>query len=139
MQNKKVAVALLMIVALLATALALTTLYTVQNQMTITGYAEVQTEKPLGTKISSYDWGDFNKTDNTKTVTFWLRSLSNTPLNVTWQVIGLDDAFTFDLNDDKFEFTSYNETVAFDGTLTLVDYSEPPGAFSFALNFNEEA
>jgi len=138
-KTSKTTLALLLTIAILSSALAYSLwLYTVENNMSITTYKEVQVEKPLTTKILTYQWGEFNKTNPTKTETFWLRTLTNMPINVTSQTSGLSSAFTFDLNVTKFEFTTYNQTIAFDATLTLVDFSEPPDTFAFDLEFGEE-
>lgn len=139
--NKKISrtsIALLCIVGLLGVALGYTLLlYTVNNQMRIVTQKEIQVEYPLTTKITSFDWGDFNKSDNVKTEVFYLRTFGNVPINITWQTSGLDPAFTFDLNVTMFEFSTYNETIPFEGTLTLVDFSHAPDTFSFDLEFGE--
>jgi len=138
--SKKSLSVILLTFATLSSALAYSLwLYTVQNQMSITTYKEVQVEYPLGTKITGFDWGDFNKTVNTKTEVFWLRSFSNTAINVTYQVSFLDTScFTTDCNTSTFEFTTYNQVIPFEFTLELWNFSTPAGDFSFDLEFGEE-
>jgi hypothetical protein len=130
---------LLLLVALLSAALAYSFwLLTVNNEMRITAYKEIQCEYPLGNKIIGFDWGNFSRANPSKTETFYLRSLSNTALNVTWNVVGLDSAFTFSLDRYSFNFTEYNQVIAFNATLTLVDYGKAPANFAFDLMFGEE-
>jgi len=130
---------LLLLLALLSAALAYSLwLLTVNNQMSITTYKEVQVEYPLGTKITAFDWGNFNKSYPVKSEVFYLRSFSNVALNCTWNVTGLDSAFTFDLNVTKFEFTGYDQVIPFAANLTLVDFGKAPGNFAFDLLFGEE-
>jgi hypothetical protein len=134
----KSTIVLLALVLMLSTALAYSLwLYTMQNQMRITTYKEIQCEYPLGNKITSFDWGDFNKSSPTKTEVFYLRSFSNTNVNVTWNVSGLDPAFAFGLNVTQFEFIAYNQAIPFEATLNLTDFSKTPGCYTFELSFGE--
>lgn len=140
--SKKALIGIILCIALLSGVLVycLTNLYTLQNTMTITTYKEVQVENPFGTKVTSYNWGNFSKSNPDRTETFYLRSFSNVALNVTWNVnaSSLDVAFTFALNTTTFNFTSYNQVIPFEATLTLIDYSKAPGSFGFNLDFGEE-
>jgi hypothetical protein len=138
-KTKLIIASLLLAVALLSCALAYSLwLYTLQNQMGITAYKEVQVEYPLGTKITAFDWGNFNKSYPVKSEVFYLRSLSNVALNCTWNVTGLDSAFAFDLNVTRFEFMGYDQVIPFAANLTLVDFGKAPGSFAFDLLFGEE-
>lgn len=139
MKNTKFAIVVLAVCTmLLSIGLAYTLwLYTLQNQMTISTYKEVQVEYPLGTKITSWNWNEFNQSNPYKSQVFYLRSYSNVALNVTWNVTNLDPAFSFNLNVTMFQFTMYNQVIPFEATLNLTDYSKPAGQYSFNLEFGE--
>lgn len=129
----KTTAALLVIIALLAGALAYETLLSIENTMTVVSHTEVQLEVPMGVKITTYDWGDFDKDNPEKTVTFWLRSLSNEPLNVNITTSGLSPSFTVSFSPGELSFTAYNQAKNFTATLTLTDFSASPGAYGFNL------
>jgi hypothetical protein len=133
----KSTIVLLALVLMLSTALAYTLLLkTIQNNMHITSYKELQVLYN-GNPINTFDWGEYNKTDSTKTEVFALCSISNVALNVTWNVSGLDPAFAFGLNVTQFEFTAYNQAIPFEATLNLTDFSKTPGPYTFDLSFGE--
>lgn len=140
MKKKTVVITASLIAVLIGVALAY--LYQWQNQMEITQSKYVQVEKPLGTKITTFNWGDFNGVNYTKTETFWLRSLTNaiggnTTFNVTYTVYNLPSAFSFSIDKTIFTFTSWNQTIMFHATLTLQDMTAQPQTFTFQVDFHE--
>jgi hypothetical protein len=131
----KKTLASLVLVALLSAALTYAiTLKTMQNNMHVSGISAVAIEKPQGTRIEAYDWGQFNNIGNAKTETFWLKNIGNGPLNVNGTVTGLPSGWTVSLSKSDWSL-QLNETVAFNMTVTLLE-ALPQGAYSFSLVFS---
>jgi len=136
-------IALSILCGVLASALAYSWLYTLVNEMGIGTVKSCQIEKPLGTKISTYGWGNnFCAVGASRTEVFWIRSTSNCPINITCSVSGLHSAWSVTLNQTRFEFPgfSYNQHKPFEVTLTLINMQPPtgPAGYNFDLEFGEE-
>jgi hypothetical protein len=108
-------------------------LWRTSNTMTVGVITNINIQKPLGTSITEWDWGQFDKVGMSKTEQFYIVNNGNNQTAVNCTVENLPNGFNVTVDPCGWVLMP-NQYEAFNVTVTLVE-PLPPGTYNFTLSF----